>query len=84
MEEPNYRTQMLEELVTKQLESLEIAKELLAMKSRLVELYEQETEIYKRELSLCEQKNKRLSIVLFICGVVLLINGVFDLIRLLS
>lgn len=84
MEEPNYRTQMLEELVTKQLESLEIAKELLAMKSRLVELCQQETEIYKRELSLCEQKNKRLSIVLFICGVVLFINGVFDLIRLLS
>jgi hypothetical protein len=82
MEEPNYRTQMLEELVTKQLESLEIAKELLAMKSRLVELYEQETEIYKTELSLCEQENKRLSKYLLIALIGLVILTTIDVIRL--
>ena len=82
MEEPNYRTQMLEELVTKQLESLEIAKELLAMKSRLVELCEQETEIYKRELSLCEQENKRLSKSLLIALIGLVIFTTIDVIRL--
>jgi hypothetical protein len=82
MEEPNYRTQMLEELVTKQLESLEIAKELLAMKSRLVELCQQETEIYKTELSLCEQENKRLSKYLLIALIGLVILTTIDVIRL--
>jgi ABC-type uncharacterized transport system involved in gliding motility auxiliary subunit len=83
MEEPNYRTQILEELVTKQLESLEIAEELLAMKSRLVELCEQETEIYKRELSLCEQKNKRLRKFLRIAFGWIVFRTIIDIISLL-
>jgi hypothetical protein len=84
MEQSEYRTQMLEELITKQQESLEIAKELLAMKSRLVELCEQETEIYKRELSLCEQKNKRLIKSLWIAFGWIVIRTIIDIISLLS
>ena len=82
MEQSEYRTQMLEELITKQQESLEIAKELLAMKSRLVELCEQETEIYKTELSLCEQENKRLSKSLWIALIGLVILTTINVIRL--
>lgn len=82
MEESNYRTQMLEELVTKQLESLEIAKELLDMKSRLVELCEQETEIYKSANQYFEQENKKLSKSLLIASIGLVIIITIDVIRL--
>lgn len=72
-----HKLEMLEELAINQDKALKTADQLLNLKTKLVELCEEEVEIYKKQ-------NKRLSRVLFICGVVLFINAVFGLIRLLS
>lgn len=70
-----YKVEKLEDLVINQQKALKLADELLDMKSRLIELCEEETQIYKRE-------NKRLIRSLIICGVVLILNVIVHLISL--
>lgn len=72
-----HKLEMLEELAINQDKALKTADQLLNLKTKLVELCEEEVEIYKKE-------NKRLNRTLFICGVALTISAVFSLIRLLS
>ena len=66
----------LTELVESQQRALTMANNLLDMKSRLVELCEEETELYRKE-------NKRLRRSLTISGIIFACLAVIDLIRLL-
>ena len=70
-----YKVEQLEDLVMNQQRALKMANELLDMKSRLVELCEEETEIYKAE-------NKRLrKSLIILCGA-LILNLIIHLISL--
>jgi hypothetical protein len=71
-----YKVEKLEDLVINQQKALEMADELLDMKSRLIELCEEETEFYKTE-------NKRLTRSLIISAVLFAIVAVMNIIRLL-
>jgi hypothetical protein len=71
-----YKVEKLEDLVINQQKALEMANELLDMKTRLIELCEEETEFYKTE-------NKRLTRSLIISAVLFAIVAVMNIIRLL-
>ncbi len=71
-----YKIQLLEELVERQQKTLMMANNLLDIKSRLVELCEEEVEIYKKEC-------KRLRRSLIISGVIFAVLAVINLTRLL-
>jgi len=71
-----YKIQLLEELVERQQKTLMMANNLLDIRSRLVELCEEEVEIYKRE-------NKRLIKSLIISAVIFALLAVINLTRLL-
>jgi hypothetical protein len=71
-----YKVEKLEDLVINQQKALEMANELLDMKTRLIELCEEETEFYKTE-------NKRLTRSLIISGIIFAALAVINLTRLL-
>ena len=71
-----YKIQLLEELVERQQKTLMMANNLLDIKSRLVELCEEEVEIYKKEC-------KRLRRSLIISGIIFAVLAVLNLTRLL-
>jgi len=71
-----YKIQLLEELVERQQKTLMMANNLLDIKSRLVELCEEETEVYKKEC-------KRLRRSLIISGIIFAVLAVLNLTRLL-
>jgi len=70
-----YKVEQLEDLVQRQQKALEMANNLLDMKGRLVELCEEEIEIYKKEC-------KRLRKSLIISGVIFALLAVINLTRL--
>lgn len=70
-----HQVQLLEDLVQRQQRLIGTATEIIDMKSRLIELCEEETEIYRAD-------NKRLRTSLIICGVVLILNVIVHLISL--
>jgi hypothetical protein len=72
-----YKIQLLEELVERQQKTLMMANNLLDIKSRLVELCEEEVEIYKKEC-------KRLRRSLIISGVIFALLAIINLTRLLA
>ena len=72
-----YKVEMLEDLTAKQSNALGIANDLIDLKDRLVRLYEEETEIYKRQ-------NKRLTRSLMISAVLFTIVAVINIVCLLS
>ena len=72
-----YKIQLLEELVERQQKTLMMANNLLDIKSRLVELCEEEVEIYKKEC-------KRLRRSLIISGVIFALLAIINLTRLLD
>lgn len=74
--ESSERLELLEDLVTKQNKSLEMAKHLLDLKDELIRLSEEETELYKKE-------NKRLTQSLIISAILFALLGVMSIIRLL-
>jgi len=63
---------LLENLVESQEQALEIAKQIMSTKDRLIELCEQETEIYKKE-------NKRLIRGYFVLLSIIVIQAVLSL-----
>jgi hypothetical protein len=70
-----YKVQLLEDLVQRQQNALKIANNLLDLKGRLVELCEEEVEIYKAE-------NKRLrKSLIILCGA-LILNLIIHLVSL--
>ena len=71
-----YKVQLLEELAMKQSNLLKVADELINLKTRLIEVCEEETEFYKRQ-------NKRLTRSLMISAVLFAVLGVISIIRLL-
>lgn len=72
-----YKVQLLEELAMKQSNLLKVADELINLKTRLIEVCEEETEHYRQE-------NKRLRKLLFVSSIVLAINVAINVIHLLS
>ena len=70
------KVEMLEDLATKQDQALRMANNLLDLKGKLVELCEEEVEIYKKE-------NKRLRRSLIISGIIFAVLAVINLTRLL-
>ena len=70
------KVEMLEDLATKQDQALRMANGLLDLKGKLVELCEEEVEIYKKE-------NKRLTRSLIISGIIFAVLAVINLTRLL-
>jgi hypothetical protein len=70
------KVEMLEDLATKQDQALRMANNLLDLKGKLVELCEEEVEIYKKE-------NKRLTRSLIISGIIFAVLAVINLTRLL-
>jgi hypothetical protein len=70
------KVEMLEDLATKQDQALRMANNLLDLKSKLVELCEEEVEFYKRS-------NKRLTRSLIISGIIFAVLAVINLTRLL-
>jgi hypothetical protein len=71
-----HKVTALEELVNRQQRALEMASELLDMKGKLIELCEEEIELYKTE-------NKRLRTSLIISGIIFALLAVINLTRLL-
>jgi len=71
-----YKVEQLEELVQRQQKALEMANHLLDLKGKLVDLCEEEVELYKAE-------NKRLRKSLIISGVIFALLAVINLTRLL-
>lgn len=69
-----YKVEKLEDLVINQEKALIMANELLDMKNRLIEICEEETEIYRAE-------NKRLTRSLIISAVLFAIVAVMNIIR---
>ena len=69
------KVEMLEDLATKQDQALRMANNLLDLKGKLVELCEEEVEIYKKE-------NKRLRRSLIISGIIFAVLAVINLTRL--
>lgn len=72
-----YKVEQLEELVQKQQKALEMATNLLDLKGKLVDLCEEEVEIYKKEY-------KRLRRSLLIAFGWIVIRTTIDIISLLS
>ena len=72
-----YKVEMLEDLTAKQSNALGIANDLIDLKDRLVRLYEEETEVYKRH-------SKRLTRSLMISAVLFTIVAVINIVCLLS
>jgi hypothetical protein len=70
-----YKVEQLEDLVMNQQRALQMANNLLDLKGKLVELCEEEVEIYKAE-------NKRLKKSLIIFGVALILNLIIHLVSL--
>jgi len=71
-----YKVGELENLVKRQQKALEMANHLLDLKGKLVDLCEEEVELYKAE-------NKRLRKSLIISGVIFALLAVINLTRLL-
>jgi regulator of replication initiation timing len=71
-----HKVEMLEDLVQRQQKALQMANNLLDLKDKLVELCEEEVEIYKTE-------NKRLRKSLIISGIIFAVLAVLNLARLL-
>jgi len=71
-----YKVEQLEELVMNQQKALKMANNLLDLKGKLVDLCEEEVELYKAE-------NKRLRRSLIISGVIFAVLAVLNLTRLL-
>ena len=71
-----YKVEQLEDLVQRQQKALQMANNLLDLKGRLVELCEEEVELYKAE-------NKRLRKSLIISGIIFALLAVINLTRLL-
>jgi hypothetical protein len=71
-----HKVEMLEDLVQRQQKALQMANNLLDLKGKLVELCEEEVEIYKTE-------NKRLRKSLIISGIIFAVLAVLNLARLL-
>ncbi len=71
-----YKVEQLEELVQKQQKALEMATNLLDLKGKLVDLCQEEVELYKAE-------NKRLRKSLIISGIIFAVLAVINLTRLL-
>lgn len=67
-----YKVEQLEELVMNQQRALKMANNLLDLKSKLVELSEEEVEIYKKEC-------KRLRRSLIISGIIFAVLAVLNL-----
>lgn len=72
-----YKVEQLEELVKRQQKALEIAKDLLNLKDELLDLTEQQVELYKKHTN-------RLRRALLICCVWMIIMSIISLIRLLA
>jgi|694.fasta_scaffold154074_6 hypothetical protein len=72
-----YKIQLLEELVESQERLLTSANTIINMKTRLVELCEQEIELYKR-------KNSRLQVTVFGLCIILLLNVIVHLISIIT
>jgi hypothetical protein len=72
-----YKVQLLEDLVVRQEKLLTTAREIIDGKSRLIELCELETDIYKRE-------NVRLQRSVFILAIVLTFSSIAHLIGIFS
>ena len=70
-----YKVQLLEDLVERQQKTLGMATDIIGMKNTLIELCEEEVELYRAQ-------NKRLTRSLIICGVVLILNVIVHLISL--
>jgi hypothetical protein len=70
-----YKVEQLEDLVMNQQRALKMANNLLDLKGKLVDLCEEEVEIYKAE-------NKRLKKSLIIFGVALILNLIIHLVSL--
>jgi hypothetical protein len=71
-----YKVQLLEELSERQQRLLRLANEIIDGKNQLIELYELETELYKKQ-------NKRLTRSLFISAVLFAIVAAINIARLL-
>jgi len=72
-----YKVQLLEDLVARQEKLLTTAREIIDGKSRLIELCELETDIYRRE-------NVRLQRSVFILAIVLTFSSIAHLIGIFS
>lgn len=72
-----YKVEQLEELVQKQQKALEMATNLLDLKGKLVDLCQEEVELYKAE-------NKRLRKSLIISGIIFALLAIINLTRLLA
>lgn len=72
-----YKVEQLEELVQRQHKGLEIANDLLKLKDELLDLTEQQVELYK-------QHTKRLTRALWICCGWMILMVIISLIRLLA
>ena len=70
-----YKVELLEDLIQRQQGLLRLSDEIIDRKNRLIELWELETYLYKRQ-------NKRLVRSLIICGVVLILNVIIHIVSL--
>jgi uncharacterized protein YlxW (UPF0749 family) len=70
-----YEVELLEDLIQRQQRLLKLSDEIIDSKNQLIDLYELETEIYKKQI-------KRLKKSLIICGVVLILNVIIYIVSL--
>ena len=69
--------EQLTELVETQDRALKTADAIISLKNKLIEICEQETDLYRKQ-------NRRLRISLTICGILLMVNAILSLLRLTS
>lgn len=73
----NKKMELLEELVKKQQEALDTAKLIINSSDKLLNLYEDQTEMYKKS-------NNRLLTSLLIMGAIFVVSAVLNLINLFT
>jgi uncharacterized protein YlxW (UPF0749 family) len=73
----NEKMELLEELVKKQQEALDTAKLIINSSDKLLNLYEDQTEMYKKS-------NNRLLTSLLIIGAIFVVSAVLNLINLFT
>jgi uncharacterized protein YlxW (UPF0749 family) len=73
----NEKMELLEELVKKQQEALDTAKLIINSSDKLLNLYENQTEMYKKS-------NNRLLTSLLIIGAIFVVSAVLNLINLFT